>query len=664
MLYEKFRRYKQDDNPVIVAIDQNSINYFRSHRHLIWPWPRDIYQPIVDYLAYCNVNVISFDILFISPGIDRTNVDGNYSDSLFALSMKKAGNTSLAVQFEDSTLTQTDSLINGFLENPGVLPNWISHKFDKASLPISVFQKSTKLLGAVNIPDVSSGIIRKLPLIFQYNDKIVPHLSLSTYMLSKDIHEISFDENTNSIVVGDLKIPIDNEGNYIINWYGKGGVNQSFKYISFANLLRSSIQWLSGNSPEISPEMLKGKSIFIGAIAAGLLDMKSTPVSGNSPYPGIEIYATMYKNFQNRDFIKSFPQSIWFFLTIILISLNSYAWHNKKINISIISSFCLFLFPLLFSIVLFRYFNILFPTIALDAGLLSNLVITVALEYFWAGKKNRKLQRHFSRYLEPRLVRLMAESPESVNTSGNETVATVLFSDIKDFTKISSTLSSKKIVDILNKYFEKGEQIIFKHNGMLDKYTGDGLMALFGLPVFHKNHALSACKAIIDFNLLQEIEVNPGDFLNLKTRIGVHTGPLVAGNIGSSRRVDYTAIGSTVNIAARLEQLNKQFNTTNIISSDTCELVNSYFICRDLYYQKVKGIKKPLHIYTVLCKSEESTVDLKDLLHLHNSALQYFRDTDYKNAKMTFEKLRERFPHDKIAEYFIRKCIRKINSRG
>lgn len=663
-LFQKFKKVEITEDPVIVAIDQNTLNYFRNNLQIIWPWPRDIYQPIVDYLSYCGASVISFDILFTSPGIDRMNIGGFYSDSLFAKSMENSQISTLAMQFEDSTLSDSDELHNGYLDKENELPEKIFHKFSKASLPIPMFQKSAKYLGAVNIPSTSSGIIRKLPLLFEYQDKLVPHLALSTYMIANDVSQLTYDDAKNELIAGDLRIPLNKEGDYLINWYGKGGVDNSFKYYSFANLLTSSVQWKRGLKPDIMPDKLTGKTVFIGAVAAGLLDMKSTPVSLGDPYPGIEIYTTMFRNFQNEEFIRHFPVVLWIIILVIIFSTNSGIWRSEKLGVATITSLLLLLVPLVISIILFRHFSLLFPVVAFESGLLLNLVLSILIEYFWAGRRNRKLRKNFSRYLEPRLVKMIADSPDAVVTTGDEVVATVLFSDIKDFTKMSGMLSSKKIVNILNNYFEEGEKIIFKNHGMLDKYTGDGLMALFGIPVPNQDHAISACNAIIDFGQLKNVKLENGGKMRLQTRVGVHTGPLVAGNIGSSRRVDYTAIGSTVNIAARLEQLNKIFNTTNIISAETCDLVNRNFVYRDLDYYKVRGIDKALHIFTVICRKEEINREIKEMLRLHNQGLRKMRSGDTSEAIKMFQRIKREFPEDKVVDYFIKKCHRRLRKRG
>ena len=656
MLFRNFRDFEIDEDPVIVAIDQNTLNEFS---HIVWPWPREIYKPVIDYLDYCGARVISFDILFTTPGVNRVNSGGAIGDSVFAASMVSCNKTTLAMQFEDSSLKETGELHDGYLKINPAIPNEIYHRYDKASLPIKIFQENTALLGAVNIPSTSSGIIRKLPLLFEYQGKVIPHLSLSTYMLTNNISSLGFNKRTNSIIAGNLEIPVDEEGHFHINWYGKGGVNQSFRYYSYANILKSAIVWETGGEPIIAPEKLQGKSIFIGAIASGLLDMKSTPVSSSDPYPGVEIYTTMFKNFAHSDFLHHFPIFFWFVVLIAFFIIKTTVWQSENFILAISISLILILMPMIFSIFLFRNFSILFPVVAFEAGLILELVLSISIEYFWAGQKNRKLRKNFSRYLEPRLVKLMADSHGTFETEGNEVVATVLFTDIKGFTSISSTLNSKKVVKMLNNYFEEGEKIIFANNGMLDKYTGDGLMALFGVPVPDQQHAVSACNAILDFNSQQEIEIDNGRFQSITTRIGVHTGLLVAGNIGSSRRVDFTAIGSTVNIAARLEQVNKAFNTNNIISADTCDLVNKHFVCRDLDYYMVRGISEPLRIFTVLCKKENINEEIEKLIEMHDSALVEYRSLDFDKAEKSFMKILEKFPNDSISDYFVSKCQEK-----
>ncbi len=658
-LYRNIQQREVSDDPIIIAIDQNTLNYFRHSLQVIWPWPRDIYKPIVDYLNHCNASVIAFDILFTSPGIDRANVEGSYTDSIFAVAMEQSGKTTLALQFEDSTLAHTALLEAGYLNKPPTMPDLIYHQFQKASLPIPTFQSKTALLGAVNIPQTSSGIVRKLPLLFEYQDKIIPHLSLSAFMIKNHIDSLSYDHETNRLIAGNLEIPLDKRGNYLINWYGKGGVNRSFQYYSFANLLKSAVRWQYGQAPILPEKLFKDKSIFIGSIAAGLLDMKSTPVTATGTYPGIEIYTTMFKNFQNQDFIQTFPLFWWSVVLFFFLVIINSSWESERFIPAALISLLFLIFPILISSFLFIKYEILFPLISFETGLIVTLLLSILIEYFWAGKTNRKLRKNFSRYLEPRLVKMMADSPDAITTTGDEVEATVLFSDIKNFTKLSNSLTSRETVNILNNYFENGERIIFQNNGMLDKYTGDGLMALFGVPVPDKNHAASACQAILDFHKMEMSKAST-EKLPLKTRIGVHTGPLIAGNIGSSRRVDYTAIGSTVNIAARLEQLNKIFGTSNIISSKTCELLNNNYFCRDLHLYSVKGIKDPLHVYTVLCKKSEKNATIETLLMLHNNALDSFKKRKYNEAAERFGQLLKQYPNDSVATYFLKKCQESI----
>ena len=658
LLFKHIKKYEKVTNPIIICIDQNSLDYFQKDLQILWPWPRDIYGIITEYLDYCDVEVTAYDILFTSPDIERLNSDAFYADSAFTSAIDISDNIVLAAQLEDSTLSRMNPLIKSKAYSNITIPDKICANFPKASLPISQFQKSAASLGAVNFSTDEDGIIRKVPLFFKIQDELIPHLGLASYVIGKKIKSVNYDQLKNTLNLDNLSIPLTKSGKYIINWYGKGGVNNSFQYYSFANLFKSAMQWKMKEIPFIKPENLKSKAIFIGATAAGLLDLKPTPVSSIHPYPGVEIYATIYKNLLSQDFITDFSKFSWILIVFIFLFIQSKIWQSDKVVKPLIYSVILFTIPVILSIFLFKYHDKFLPIVSFEISMILTLIGSVASEYFLAGKKSRLIKKTFNRYLDPKLVKKMIDSTEDMNTAGKEINATVLFSDLQGFTSFSEKLSPQKTVEMLNNYFEKGEKIIFKNNGMLDKYTGDGMMALFGITSNNSDHAIEASQAALDFaNLTFLTDQNGNDETkNLETRIGVNTGPLVAGNIGSSRRVDYTAIGNTVNISARLEALNKVFGTTNLISFSTCELANSIFVCRNLDYYNIRGTTEPLQIFTILCKKDKMNKETEKLLKLHNDAIASYHEKNLLDAKEKFNNLLKEFPNDSVAKYFITQC--------
>jgi len=199
--------------------------------------------------------------------------------------------------------------------------------------------------------------------------------------------------------------------------------------------------------------------------------------------------------------------------------------------------------------------------------------------------------------------------------------------------------------------------VVFKYNGMLDKYTGDGIMAIFGAPVEKPDHALDACHAILAFEALARIEITAGVHqIPLITRVGAHSGPMVVGNIGSPDRTDFTAIGDTVNTSARLEGINKIYGTLNTISETTYEPVKDKIICREMDFIRVKGRNKPLRIYNVICRKEDFDKNTELFLSIHNEALELYRTGDFKKSGKVFEKLLLEYPGDPVALTYVERC--------
>jgi adenylate cyclase len=249
------------------------------------------------------------------------------------------------------------------------------------------------------------------------------------------------------------------------------------------------------------------------------------------------------------------------------------------------------------------------------------------------------MRKIFTRYLHPDIIETLIQHPDQIEMGGEEIEATIMFSDIYNFTTYSEGKHPKELVKDLNEYFNYITNTILEHNGLLDKYTGDGLMAVFGAPIPRKDHAYLACKtALLHKSFARKQRDNrPSSVFHINTRLGINTGSIVAGNIGSEKRMDYTAIGDAVNLSARLEGVNKIFKTQIIISNTTYEFVKDDFICRELDYLKVKGKNEPTRIYELL--------DFKDKLSEYgwiaeyHSALDLYRKGEFARAKEAFDAL-------------------------
>jgi len=269
----------------------------------------------------------------------------------------------------------------------------------------------------------------------------------------------------------------------------------------------------------------------------------------------------------------------------------------------------------------------------------------------------------FSRYINEEIILQLEHNPDQIKLGGAEIDATVLYTDIYNFTTISENKTPTELVEELNKYFETLVEIVFNYSGLLDKYTGDGIMALFGAPLYRSDHASLACHAAIAHKqyrnkLKQKKNLTMTEQLHLKTRTGINSGKLIAGNIGSERRMDYTAIGDTVNLAARLEGVNKIYETNIIISEFTFEHVKEEFLCRELDSLRVKGRSQPTRIFEIISSFERlENKDKPEWIILYEEALSWYRKGDWQRAGRIFEELAEDPVNDTASAVLLKRCM-------
>ena len=658
LLYRNVNPEQHPDEVVIIAIDQNSLDYFQENSGILWPWPRDVYAITTDYLSHCGAKLIAYDIIFSSPDIDRLNIQAAYADAQFSEAMLRSGRVILATQMEDSTHNTLEPLVDHFsIEAQFTGPEQLVRRYPNLTLPIHQFQKGMAIPGAVNFFTDDDGVCRRIPLLYGYQQRIFPYMALAAAMLYTNESEITYDRKKQTFDIGDHSIPVDKNGMFELYWYGAGGPGNTFTYISYAQLINSYLQWINGEKPQIPVETFKDKAVFIGATAAGLLDLKTTPFSPIEPYPGVEIYATLFSNIIRGDHISHFGDGLWFFAAFLILVLLCVIWQNFKVWQASIISLIMFLVPLICAVFLFQYRLTFFPAVRSEIALIISVIGVLVVNYLAEGREKALVKKVFNRYLHPAVVDSLTRNSGEIEMGGMEIEATVLFTDLQDFTGTSELFAPHEIVQFLNDYFERVETIIFKNNGMLDKYTGDGIMAIFGAPVESKEHALQTCRAVLDFKALSKMSVEKaGKKVPLITRVGVNSGNLIVGNIGSRNRMDYTAIGDTVNLSARLEGVNKLYGTQNIISKSTYDFVKDIIVCREIDYIRVKGRDKPLKIFTVIAERSDIDKKIRELLSIHNEALEMYRRKKYGNAIKSFSKVFRIQPDDSVAQVFIERC--------
>ncbi len=643
---------KPDTNIVMVAIDDNSLEFFEKNE-VSWPWPREFYGVVLDYLKYAGAKAAIFDIHFSSREIARMDVDPEESERKFSESMQNFGKAYLVASMIEKK--DGDELGNE-LVSKHLFKDYnlkLNKNYKKAESPIESFQTACKGVGVVTLNPDKDNIIRRIPLVFQYKSAVVPQISMLVY------HDI-YGQNKPLKYYKD-NIPVDDQNNFIIKWYGGGGITgKVFKYYPITDLLVSGYKISQGLEPVISSSYFKDKIVIIGGTAHGLFDYKPVAISSSEPYPGMEIHATILSNLVNRDYFIQVSNTTNYIIVVIfalIVPLIFFKikkiWVSVPLIIIIIGSYAVI------NILLFGKLNYVLSFVLPELTLFFGFLVSSVISYVVEGRQKKEIRKTFNRYMSPQVIDEILKNPDEIELGGREIEATVFFSDIKDFTSISEKYPPVELVSYLNEYFSKASDIILDYKAMLDKYIGDAIMAIFGAPLYQKDHALSACLAALRIQqVLSEVygnskEEGKPEFI---TRIGLNTGRMIVGNIGTSARLDYTAIGDTVNTASRLEGMNKLYDTRIIVSENTYSQVKDFVEVRELDFMTVKGKNIPLRIYELLGEKDKVSDVKMEKKTIFEEALKLYRNREWDTAIAKFKSVFEIEDEDLSAKLYIQRC--------
>ena len=637
------RRHKavKSENVVIVCIDQISLEYYLENG-VSWPWPREFYSRLTNFLSDCGARAIVYDIIFSDPDFERSGEGGKIADEDFGDAISASERTYLVVQAYTDSIPENPHPESFYLTNDELYRQYDTYAADYAVFPLDVLSDGARGLGLANIdPSEVDGIYRRYPLVRKIHDKYVPSLAyrVALDILGEDvIHKRLYNPSGNSNYV-------DKNGMLLLNWYGESGPKDGvFTYYSFHGVIDSSISDEMGKPLLIPKEAFKDKIVIVGSNAPGLLDLKPTPFSTQeTPYPGMEIHATAIENFLKNDFIYRVPPWIVAFsmiCAILIIFIGFKNFTQLKFFIAVFVGCILAELLIAFRVISLNnsmpWFEILGATTLSFVGL-------VLSGYFRESKDKKILRRSFERYVNDSVLEDILENPNSVDFEGRVLTATIMATDIAGFTSISEKLSAHDVVSRLNDYLSEVSEVIIDHGGYINKYIGDAILAVFG--AFGENeHHRRACIAGISAMKIIERKIKEAKTKNLDpfvTRMGIMTGDLTMGNIGSARKIEYTVIGDSVNSAFRLEGLNKYYNTRLLISEYTQAGAGDEFEFRLIDFVKVKGKATPLGIYELLgMKDDVDPVRLKTRDKFED-ALNYYREGNFVKALDKFTRLTE-----------------------
>ncbi len=630
---------KADSRIVILAIDDESINLYGR-----WPWDRNILAKAIQKLNSANPATVALDMVF-------SESDPHFGDNALAQALSQSQNIVLGYFFyfdkELPTQKKLPSSINLKISSEptreNVIPKALSVEMNRT--PIA---EATEHYGFFDFPQDEDGAVRRGNLIVEYGEGLYPSFALKTVSLylKKNIG-VRFDkEGVNHVFLDDVVIPSDESGSLLVNF--RGGKN-TYPHYSFKNVLQGKIE----------NTLLRNKIILMGVTARAVQDLRTTPFS--TDMSGVEVHANIIDNILNQNFLKrSFATFVEELFFIILLGM-FLSFGLKRMHSKIGLLFTLGLTSFIYCGDLFFIFEkgIWAHTLFIYIQVYLTFVDVIFYKYFVEERRAKQIRAAFEHYLAPALVEELIRDPSKLQLRGEKKVLTVLFADIRDFTKLSEKLDPNLLTKMINEYMTAMTDVVFEQGGLIDKYMGDAIMVIYGAPVPSQQHADQAIQTSLAM-LSRLAELNESWKMQrlptLQMGIGIHTGEMLVGNMGSSRIFDYTVIGDSVNLASRLEKATKFYKVPIIISGKTKELLHKSYLVRKLDNVQVRGRSEEITLYEVLKTEKTHEEHQKEVILLYEKALSSYENRKFEEALMCFKEIEDIQEHDYPTEIFLKRC--------
>lgn len=535
-------------------------------------------------------------------------------------------------------------------ENPELIRNLQVPSAMGIQAPIPLIARSAAHLAYFNVTPDIDGHLRRLGLLYRSDDVLLPSLSLLTaarYLDAQIVPVLSpiSTRLLEGVYLNGL-IPTDSAGEMWISY--QGDPEQLIPSYSIVDVL----------DDKVPLEQLSGKAVLVGATAIGTYDLRTTPFSVVTP--GVFVHAMGLQNILDHQHLERFYGSaIAEALLIIVLGIAlGLILPRVKMGLSgLIAALCVMALWLCDYFLLFNrgyIVHLIVPTLQL----FTLFVAITIFRFVTEEREKRFIRRAFQFYLTKSVVDEVLKDTSKLQLGGDKRELTVLFSDIRNFTTISEQLQPEKLVTLLNRYLTPMTDVIFQHEGTLDKYIGDAVMAIFGAPVSQADHARRACLAALDMSrqadILDDVWLDAG-LGQLRVGIGINTGPMAVGNMGSAMRFSYTVMGDHVNLASRLEGLNKVYGTGIIISQYTYVLVREEFCIRELDVVRVKGKRAPIRIYELRGPLFQRVQERRFIQCFHHG-LSAYRQKDFRTAIDAFNEALVEHPEDYASLMYIERC--------
>lgn len=625
----KFHDKKVDPSIVFVAIDEKSVNHFGR-----WPWDRKKITLGLDKMT--DAKAVLFDMVFSEPtnsASDEALAESIGSvNSICGFFLRHKATERLS---ESQRELLNDSAIESSFE--GADYSFVNGKYIEAN--IEPIFGSCGMLAAFSTMRDDDSLFRYYPIAFVYEQTVYPSLGVQLLRNIQD-KELLY-KDADHVMINNRAIALNKEGFTRLNYYKAS----QYKEVSFYDVV-------SGAYPK---EHFKDKIVILGITEAGVMDVRATPIG---ELAGPKLHYTFISNYLQNDLLEE-PKTIIYIIAFLMLLIPLFIIGRiAKINNRVIVYISVMLLFIIISKLVYIYGNIWISTFYPLTFLILTAIANEAVAFTTQEKESKFIQSAFSNYLSPMLLNKLKSNPSLLSLGGEVKEMTIFFSDIRSFTTISEGMPPDKLVILLNRYFTPMAHIVRKNDGMLDKYIGDAIMAFFNAPVDVEDHAKKACLTALEMMAhlkVLNVEFEKEGLMPIDIGIGLNTAKVTVGNMGSDDRFNYTVIGDGVNLASRVEGLNKNYRTHILITEFTYAQLDESFLCRRLEPVKVKGKDTAVTLYELM----ENTPHNRELKTAFEKVLEYYEVFDFEKASIEFLSLSQNYK-DRVSELFYEKSIENM----
>jgi len=632
----------------LILLDQASLDWAQRENGWGWPWYREVYGAISAFCERAGARVVCYDLLFTEPSVYGVPDDEAMGKGL------KAGTPAVLALMQGGSRSEW--------------PDYIARPDLKMDLP--AMTRSANLLfpvpevaaGAaatghvVGSPD-ADGVFRRISPFCRFDEVSIPTLGLSVWMTASTqepdtlaapaTKSVTIAASGRQLHIGSKVVPLDRHGNTILRFKGHGGLPEAF---SAAAVIQSELRLQGGETPPLPPETFKDCYVFVGCSAPALLDLRPVPV--NPKCPGVALHATFLDNLITNSFIADAPAPavILGVMATALAAAMSLTFGGKWWQAGPLSIVWMGV-PVFVGFVAYAQGQ-WWPVAAHGIASAMALVGALAANYLAEGRQKAFIKQAFNHYLSSDVIEKILRDPKHLQLGGEKRELTIMFTDLAGFSTFSERLGPVELTTLLNDYLSEMTDIIMEEGGTLDKYEGDAIIAFWNAPLGQPDHAVRACRAAL--RCQRRLAELRDAFLQrtgalMRMRIGLNTGDVVVGNMGSHKRFNYTILGDAANLAARLEGANKAFGTETMVSGNTWQQACAEFSGRKLADLRVVGRKTAVPVYELTGFAADAAPAHWDALA---AGLARFSEGHFAEAKAIFEQL----PDDPAAKSYARRC--------